>query len=64
MIKNFIYELVSQDEVREKIKSCEGRHVQQAAYSTFMDTLTQICFTEQTIRGSVKWDKNRSWRAA
>lgn len=47
--------------VREKIRLCEGHHVQQVAYSTFMDTLTQICFTEQVIRSTVSWQGNRSW---
>ena len=57
----FDYERVSQLEVVRHIEDCEGRHVQQAIYSTFMGTLTQICFTEQKIRGSIYWEGNRSW---
>lgn len=58
----FIYELQpSHDAVRSHIQNCEGRHVQQAVYSTFMGTLTQICFTCQKIRGTIDWDGNRSW---
>lgn len=48
-------------EIRDKIRMCEGNHVQQVVYSTFMDTLTQICFTEQVIRGTIYWQGNRSW---
>ena len=41
------------DEVRKHIQECEGRHMQQVAYSTFHDGLTQICFTEQKIRSTL-----------
>ena len=41
----FTYEyLITQEEVRDYIRECEGRHTQQVAYSTFHDSLTQICF--------------------
>ena len=59
----FDYERMSQEDVRNYIENCEGQHVQQAIFSTFMGTLTQICFTEQKIRGSIYWDGNRSWQA-
>lgn len=49
------------EEVRVQIKRCEGKHVQQAIFSTFMDTLTQVCFTEKIIRSTIDWDGNRSW---
>ena len=49
------------EEVRAFIQRCEGQHVQQCAYSTFMDTLTQVCFTEQVIRSTIEWDGARSW---
>ena len=48
-------------EVRERIRECEGKHVQQVAYSTFMDTLTQVCFTCRKIRTTIGWSGNRSW---
>jgi hypothetical protein len=58
----FTYELLtSAAEVRARIQQCEGRHVQQVAYSTFMDALTQICFTERVVRSTVQWDGARSW---
>jgi hypothetical protein len=58
----FEYELLgSTEEVRERIQLCEGQHVQQAIFSTFMDTLTQVCFTEQKIRSTIQWEGNRSW---
>lgn len=53
--------LESPEDVRTQIKQCEGKHVQQCAFSTFMDTLTQICFTEQVIRSTIEWEGNRSW---
>ena len=64
MEKKFDYELCdSMEEVREHIKNCEGKHVQQAIFSTYMDTLTQICFTCQKIRSTIAWEGNRSWKA-
>ena len=33
-------------EVRNKIRECQKKgHIQQVAYSTYHDCLTQICFT-------------------
>ena len=58
----FEYELMKQEDVEKHIKECEGHHVQQAVYSTFMHALTQICFTCQKIRGSICWYGNKSWR--
>ena len=43
-----------QDFVKGCIKSCEGKHVQQVAYSSYHDALTQICFTCKKIRTSLK----------
>ena len=45
------------DEVREHIKSCEGRHSQQVAFSTFHHALTQVCFGCRVIRSSIKITK-------
>jgi hypothetical protein len=51
MNNTFEYEyLKTQEEVREHIKECEGRHTQQAIYSTFHDALTQICYGCKKIR--------------
>lgn len=58
----FLYEpLDTVDAVRAAIRGCEGRHVQQVAYSSFMGALTQICFTCQRIRSVIDWSGNRSW---
>ncbi len=38
------------EEVRKNIQDCEGKHMQQAAYSTFHDGLTQICYGCKKIR--------------
>lgn len=51
----FQYEhLKTQEEVRRHIQECEGRHTQQAIYSTFHDTLTQVCFGCKKIRSTIK----------
>lgn len=51
----FEYEYVSeQEEVRKHIKQCEGKHTQQAIYSTFHDALTQVCFGCKKIRSTIK----------
>jgi hypothetical protein len=59
----FDYELRSSDDVRAQITKCEGRHVQQAVFSTYMGALTQICFTERKIRSSIAWEGTESWNA-
>ena len=41
------------EEIREHIQNCEGKHSQQVAYSTFHDSLTQICFGCKKIRSSL-----------
>jgi len=52
---DFTYEhLDSQEEVRKHIQDCEGRHTQQAIFSTFHDALTQVCFGCRKIRTSLK----------
>ena len=51
----FTYEWVEkQEDVRKHIQECEGKHTQQAIYSTFHDALTQICFGCQVIRSSLR----------
>jgi len=60
----FEYELLTPDQVHDRIRDCEGKHVQQAILSTFMDTLTQVCFTCRKVRSSIAWEGNRSWRGA
>ena len=44
----------NQEKVKEHIKNCEGKHVQQIAYSSYHDALTQVCFTCKKIRTSLK----------
>ena len=41
-------------EVRKQIKKCEGKHIQQVLYSSYHDILTQICFTCNKVRTSLK----------
>ena len=50
----FIYEYIeSIEDVRRHIQECEGRHTQQAIYSTFHDALTQVCFGCHAIRSTI-----------
>jgi hypothetical protein len=52
---NFIYEYIEKmEDVRKHIQECEGKHTQQAIYSTFHDALTQVCFGCQKIRSTIK----------
>jgi hypothetical protein len=44
----------TQEEVRKHIQQCEGRHMQQVAYSSFHDALTQVCFGCKKIRSNIK----------
>ncbi len=40
--------------VSVKIKGCQRKkHIQQVAYSTYHDCLTQICFTCNIVRTSI-----------
>jgi len=49
------YEYVEkQEDIREQIKECEGRHTQQAVYSTFHDALTQVCYGCKKVRSTIK----------
>lgn len=45
-----LVKLKTQEEVRKHIRDCEGKHTQQAVYSTFHDALTQVCYGCQKIR--------------
>lgn len=51
----FTYEYTDdQEEVRKHIEECEGRHTQQAVYSTFHGALTQVCYGCKKIRSTIK----------
>ena len=51
----FLYEyVINQEDVRKHIQACEGKHTQQAIYSTFHDALTQICFGCKRVRSTIK----------
>ena len=42
------------DYIRGCIQSCQGKgHIQQVAFSTFHNALTQICFTCEAVRTSI-----------
>ena len=51
---DFKYEYIEKvEDVIKHIQNCEGRHMQQSAYSTFHNALTQICFGCRRIRSSI-----------
>ena len=45
---------MTQAQVKKAIKECEGKHIQQVAYSSYHDALTQICFGCGIVRTSLK----------
>lgn len=56
-MKKIIFEyecFEKQEDVRKHIQACEGKHIQQAIYSTFHDCLTQVCFGCRKIRTNLK----------
>lgn len=53
-MKQFTYEYYqTQEEIRQHIQECEGKHSQQVAYSTFHNALTQICFGCEKVRSNI-----------
>lgn len=40
-------------DLRDIIRACEGKHTQQAIYSTFHDALTQVCFGCLKVRSTI-----------
>ena len=63
-------EYETQDYIQGCIKTCEGRkHLQQVAFSTIHNCLTQVCFTCNVCRTSlpeleqVKMKKNQSLKS-
>jgi hypothetical protein len=49
------YEYIpEQEEIRKHIQRCEGKHTQQAVYSTFHDALTQVCYGCMKVRSTIK----------
>jgi len=51
----FEYEYVdSKAKLESQIDECEGKHTQQAVYSTFHSGLTQICFGCLKVRSTIR----------
>lgn len=49
------YEYIpKQEDVRQHIQNCEGKHTQQAVYSTFHDALTQVCYGCLRVRSTIR----------
>lgn len=51
------FELINYDtmeQVRSHIKECEGKHIQQVAYSSYHNALTQVCFGCKLIRTNLE----------
>jgi len=49
--------LRDEESVKANIKECEGKHIQQIAYSSYHDALTQICFGCKVIRTNLKEER-------
>ncbi len=59
-IQSFLYKpMKTMEEVRLEIQRCEGHHVQQVCYSTFMDGLTQVCFNCRIVRSNIATPEGR-----
>jgi len=54
----FIY-MKTQEELRNQIKQCEGKHRQQVVYSTYHDALTQICYDCKKVRTTINLNKDK-----
>jgi len=50
----FELEIITEGKVKDAITECEGKHIQQIAYSSYHDAFTQICFNCKKIRTSLK----------
>lgn len=51
----FEYEYVeNKEDLMNQIDNCEGKHTQQAIYSTFHSALTQVCFGCKKVRSTIK----------
>ena len=51
----FEYEYIKDKVILMKqIDECEGKHTQQAIYSTFHSGLTQVCFGCMKVRSTIK----------
>jgi len=50
----FEYEHIPEaEDLIKQIEECEGRHTQQAMFSTFHGALTQICFGCKRVRSQI-----------
>tara|TARA_Y100000310_G_scaffold295555_1_gene327052 strand:+ start:10455 stop:10631 length:177 start_codon:yes stop_codon:yes gene_type:complete len=50
---------IDEEAIKSHIKSCEGKHIQQIAYSSYHDALTQVCFTCNCVRTTLKEEEVR-----
>lgn len=51
----FTYKYIpSKEELMKLIDECEGKHIQQAIYSTFHSALTQVCFGCKVVRSTIR----------
>jgi len=53
------YEYVKkQEDLVKQIAECEGKHTQQAVYSTYHGALTQVCYGCMKVRSTIKREDN------
>jgi hypothetical protein len=51
---NLKYEYIKDmNELVKQISECEGKHTQQAVYSTFHGALTQVCYGCKKVRSTI-----------
>ena len=50
---DYVY-IESKIDLMKQIDECEGKHTQQAIYSTFHSALTQVCFGCRKIRSTIR----------
>jgi hypothetical protein len=51
----FEYEyILNKEDLIKRIDDCEGKHTQQAIYSTFHSALTQVCFGCLKVRSTIQ----------
>lgn len=49
----------SEGVVKDSIKRCEGKHIQQVVYSSYHDAFTQICYGCNKVRTSLEKEELR-----
>lgn len=57
--KEMKIEYLKEKEIRKQIKKCEGKHIQQVVFSTYHNAFTQICFSCNKVRTSLRKEEKK-----